>query len=70
MTVRRAAGTRGFLNGTLILGLGHMQIFIAILAACLTVGLVAFGFSAGYAQAGFCAYQYNHCIARCASREL
>ena len=46
-----------------------MQILIPTLAASLTVGLVAFGFSADHAQAG-CAYQYKHCVARCATRAV
>jgi hypothetical protein len=47
-----------------------MQTLIAILAAVLTVVFLAFGLSADQAQAGFCEYRYNHCLARCASREF
>jgi hypothetical protein len=47
-----------------------MRTLIAILAAALTAAFVEFGLSADQAQAGFCEYRYNHCLARCASREF
>jgi hypothetical protein len=43
---------------------------IAVALATLTVAFLEFGLSAGQAQGGFCEYQHNHCLGRCASREL
>jgi hypothetical protein len=40
-----------------------MRSLIAALSATITVALVAF--SAGHSQAGFCQYQYKHCLIRC-----
>jgi len=47
-----------------------MRILVGILSASLTVAVVAFGFGAGQAEAGFCQYQYKHCVARCSSKVI
>jgi hypothetical protein len=41
----------------------YMRSLIAALSASLSVALVAF--SASHSQAGFCQYQYKHCLVRC-----
>ena len=51
-------------------GVSRRMRIIVTLSASLAMGLVAFGFGAGQAQAGFCQYQYKHCVARCASKVI
>ena len=50
---------------------GPMQLRMRILIGMLSASLiVTVAVSAGPAQAGFCQYQYKHCVARCASKVI